>query len=217
MVLIGQLVNGEPFDEQLRAFHVTEVKPVQSLKADSSILVTPSGIVTEVKPLNPEHKHAGICSTLSPNVMVLIFALLENGELFNEQFRAFHVTEVKPSQPEKAPSPILVTASGMVTEVKPVQPEKAELPILVTDSGIVTKAKPVQSKKAELPILVTDSGMVIEVKPLNPEHKYSVIFSTLSPNVMVLIGQLINGEPFDEQLRAFHATEVKPLQPSKAS
>ena len=96
------------------------------------------------------------------------------------------------------------------------QPEKAPSSILVTDEGIVTEVKPVQSEKAQVPILVTDEGMVIEVKPLNPEHKFDGIFSTLSPNVMVLIRQLINGEPPDEQFRAFHVTEVKPVQPEKA-
>ena len=89
--------------------------------------------------------------------------------------------------------------------------------MLVTDSGMVIEVKPVQPEKTPLLILVTDSGIVTEVKPLNPEHKYSVIFSILSPNVMVLIGQLVNGEPFDEQFRAFHVTEVKPVQSLKAS
>ena len=80
----------------------------------------------------------------------------------------------------------------------------------------MTEVKPSQPLKALYPMLVTDEGMVIEVKPLNPEHKSDGIFSTLSPNVMVLIGQLVNGEPFDEQFRAFHMTEVKPLQYQKA-
>ena len=75
--------------------------------------------------------------------MVLI-GQLTNGEPFDEQLRAFHVTEVKPVQPEKAPSPILVTPSGIVTEVKPSQPLKAPSPILVTPSGIVTEVKPLQ-------------------------------------------------------------------------
>ena len=38
------------------------------------------------------------------------------------------VTDVKPLQPEKAPSPMLVTLAGIVMDVKPVQPEKAPLP-----------------------------------------------------------------------------------------
>ena len=133
------------------------------------------------------------------------------------------MTEVKPVQPEKAELPILVTASGIVTEVKPVQCQKAYLPILVTASGIVTEVKPLQSEKASSPILVTDEGMVIEVKPLNPEHKRDVIFSTLSPKVKVLIfvqwantPSLLRSPPH-EQFRAFHVTEVKPVQYPKAS
>ena len=127
---------------------VTSVSPLQLKRAKAPMPVTPPGIVTAVKPLKSEHKCDGIFSTLSPNVMVLI-GQLGNGDPFDEQFRAFHVTEVKPSQPEKAPSPILVT----------------------------------------------DEGMVIEVKPLNPEHKYSVIFSTLSPNVKVLIFVQLENTP----------------------
>ena len=48
------------------------------------------------------------------------------------------VTEVRPEQPEKALSPILVTELGMVREVRPEQPEKAYSPILVTPSLITT-------------------------------------------------------------------------------
>ena len=46
--------------------------------------------------------------------------------------------EVKPSQPENADSPILVTEFGIVMEVKPSQPENADSPILVTKSEKVT-------------------------------------------------------------------------------
>ena len=102
-------------------------------------------MVIEVKPLNPEHKYSVIFSILSPNVMVLI-GQLENSLPLDEQFRAFHVTEINPVQPEKA----------------------------------------------ELPILVTDEGMVIEVSLLIFRQRLAGICSTLSPNVMVLIGQLVN-------------------------
>ena len=145
---------------------------MQPSKAEPPILVTDEGMVIEVKPLNPEHKFDGIFSTLSPNVKVLIFVQLENGKPFDEQFRAFHVTEVKPVQPSKAALPILVTPSGIVTEVKPVQPLKALSSILVTASGIVTEAK-----------------------PLNPEHKSDGICSTLSPKVKVLIFVQLGNTP----------------------
>ena len=52
--------------------------------------------------------------------------------------------DVKPLQPAKAPSPILVTELGIVTEVRPLQPKKAYSPILVTEFGIVTDVKPLQ-------------------------------------------------------------------------
>jgi hypothetical protein len=52
------------------------------------------------------------------------------------------VTEVKPEQPEKAPSPMLVTLLGMSTEVKPVQAEKALLPMEVTLLGITVVEHP---------------------------------------------------------------------------
>ena len=65
------------------------------------------------------------------------------------------VTDVKPLQPRKAPSPILVTEFGMVADVKPLQPLKVAFLILVTEFGIVTDVKLLQSEKALSPILVT--------------------------------------------------------------
>ena len=60
------------------------------------------------------------------------------------------VIDVKPEQPEKAPSPILVTEFGMVIDVKPEQPRKAKLPILVTEFGIVTEVKRLQPQYLEV-------------------------------------------------------------------
>ena len=51
---------------------VTDIKPEQSEKASSPILVTLSGIVTEVSLSIPLHKYAGICSTASPKVNEVI-------------------------------------------------------------------------------------------------------------------------------------------------
>ena len=51
-------------------------------------------------------------------------------------------------QPKKAPSPILVTLSGIVINVKDWQLEKAPHPILDTLSGIVIDVKDVQPAKA---------------------------------------------------------------------
>ena len=55
------------------------------------------------------------------------------------------ITFVKPVQPSKAPSPILVTELGIVIEVKPLHLQKASDSISVTELGIVTEVKPVQS------------------------------------------------------------------------
>ena len=78
----------------------------------------------------------------------------------------FMVTENKPLQLPKAPSPMLVTLLGIATEVKPVQREKALPPMLVTLLGIVTEVKPVQLKKALFPMLDTPLPIVTEVKPV---------------------------------------------------
>ena len=39
--------------------------------------------------------------------------------------------------------------------MRPLQPEKADSPILVTELGIVTEVRPLHSEKANLSILVT--------------------------------------------------------------
>ena len=51
---------------------------------------------------------------------------------------------VKLLQPEKAPSPMLVTLLGIITEVKLLQLAKASSPMLVTLLGIVTEVKLLQ-------------------------------------------------------------------------
>jgi hypothetical protein len=80
------------------------------------------------------------------------------------------VTEVKPSQLEKAAAFILSTLLGIVSEDKPKQPAKAAFSILFTLLGIVTEVKPKQPRKALSPMLVTlyavplnstDSGITI--------------------------------------------------------
>ena len=51
----------------------------------------------------------------------------------------------------------------MVTEVKPVQPEKADSPIVVTELEMVTEVKPVQPLKAPSAITVHPSFKIIDV------------------------------------------------------
>ena len=122
---------------------IIDIKPSQSAKALSPILVTNSGIVIVVKPFNPEQRPAGICSTWSPKVKVVIILLLASKRL----------------------RPILQACAFQVTDFKRIQ-LKAPLPILVTNSGIVIVVKPSHNEKALLPILVNDSGNVIVIKPL---------------------------------------------------
>ena len=71
-------------------------------------------------------------------------------------------------QLEKAPSPILVTLSGIVTELNFVQALKALLPILVTLSGMIMQSKSSQPPKALSSMLVTVSGIVTELSYLLP-------------------------------------------------
>ena len=127
------------------------------------------------------------------------------------------VTEVKPLQPWKAYSPMLVTLLPIVTEVKPVQPEKALPPMLVTLLGIVTEVKPVHFQKAELPMLSTLLGIIIDVRFEKPEQRFAGIYSTSSPNIKDVIRRM-NGDwsVKSEHSFAFHITELKPLQSRKA-
>lgn len=88
-------------------------------------------------------------------------------------------------QPEKAPSPMLVTLFGIVMLVSPVQPENAELPMLVplvittsndllphcfatvdaTVEDPVILVNPSHQAKAPPPILVTLFPIVALVNP----------------------------------------------------
>ena len=42
----------------------------------------------------------------------------------------------------------MLVTQGMVTDVRPLQPEKADSPMLVTPLGILTDVRPLQSEKA---------------------------------------------------------------------
>ena len=50
-------------------------------------------------------------------------------------------TDRRDSQLKNAPSPMLVTESGMVTDCKDLQSESALSPMLVTESGMMTDCK----------------------------------------------------------------------------
>ena len=96
------------------------------------MLVTESGIVTLVSPLQPSNAYFPTLVTLLGIIML-----------------------VKPLQPSNAEFPMLVTPLPIVTLVKPLQSLNAESPMLVTLSGIVTLVKPLQPRNALNPMLVT--------------------------------------------------------------
>ena len=166
---------------------VTEVNPLQSLKAELLIEVTELGIVTSVI-FEPARKLSGNISTSLPIVTV---EMLDFGiSTIEEQFFAFQIRLVKPLQPEKAKSPIEVTELPIVTDVRPERPQHKHAGIFSTSLPNVnvlipvkplngaeysekslqvfafqlTDVKPLQLWKAELPIVVTELGIVTDVK-----------------------------------------------------
>ena len=89
---------------------IKEVKAVQPLKVEDSIVVTPpSCIVTFIKPVQ-----------------------FSKAEYFIVRISSKRVREVKPVHPLKAISLIVVIVEGMKTDVKSVHPRKADLSIIVT-------------------------------------------------------------------------------------
>ena len=70
--------------------------------------------------------------------------------------------KAREEQPEKAPTPIQVTESGMVIQLSEEQSRKAPSPIIVTEFGMVIEVSEEQSRKAQSPMIVTQSGRVIE-------------------------------------------------------
>ncbi len=96
-----QLENGLiPIDVTLFGM-VTEVRAVQSLKAQLLITLTLSGMVTVV---------IGQCENASSPIVVTLDGI---------------TTEVSPVQPSKAKSPISVMFSGITTEARFEQPWNA--------------------------------------------------------------------------------------------
>ena len=88
---------------------VTDVKPEQPEKAEEPMLVTLLGITVDLHP------------TINLFVSVSIIAL----QLSRESYLSLPLStsiKVNPEQPEKAEEPMLVTLLGIVTEVKPEQP-----------------------------------------------------------------------------------------------
>ena len=94
------------------------------------------------------------------------------------------VSVVRPLQPEKAVSPMLVRPSGSVIDVKPEQLLKTLFSRTVTPSGTTSVVRPEQPLKALPPMLVTPAGNVNEVKPLQPEKAFSSMLVTLEGRVI---------------------------------
>ena len=110
---------------------VTDFKPEQLEKALSPMLVTLLGIVTEVKPVQPYKAYLpmlvtllGITVVLHPIINVfddVSMIALHPSLLSYVVLPSLTFIFVKPLQPVKADSPMLVTLLGIVTEVKPEQ------------------------------------------------------------------------------------------------
>ena len=131
------------------------------------MLVTLSGIVMFVSPVQSRKAYDGMIFTLSPIFTVTILEQLlkieETPECVIVHAVAFQLTVVSPVQLRKAPKSMLVTLLGIVMLVSPVQFWKAPPPMLVTLSGIVTLVSPVQSEKAPPPMPNVPSSNTIEV------------------------------------------------------
>lgn len=114
---------------------VSETSPLQYWKAARSILVKPSGSVTEISPSHPQNA--------ASRIMVNLLGRLR---------------DLMPLQYWKAARPIEVKVAGNVTEVRPLQLPKASLPMLVNWLGSMREISPAHSKKLRGPILVNDCG-----------------------------------------------------------
>lgn len=104
------------------------------------------------------------------------------------------VTEVKPLQPEKALSPILVTLLEMLMAVRLLQPEKAPLPMHVTLSGMVDFLHPIKSVLVLVSMIALQLSResylglpgitTIDSRPLHPSKAELLMLITLSGMVI---------------------------------
>ena len=85
---------------------------------------------------------------------------------------------------QKAPTPMLVTLSGIVMLVRLVQSAKAPPPMVVTPSPIVMLVRLVQSWKAASPILVTGLPSILAGMIRSPDAFSSqLVIVTVSPSI----------------------------------
>ena len=106
---------------------LTDVRPLQPENAYAPIDVTLLPMVTEVRLLQFWHTKLGICLTLLPKMM---FVRLVDGKILFSKFKkcpaemqlsALNMSDVRLLHPMKAASPIVVTPLPMVTEARLVQ------------------------------------------------------------------------------------------------
>src|ERR1017187_9190038 len=93
------------------------------------------------------------------------------------------VTSVKPEQPSKTESSMLVIFVEIMTLVK-LAPENAPVPIVLTPLGTTTLLRLVPEKAAP-PIVVTLCG-IVTLSKLVPENAESPMFATFLPSLTCL-------------------------------
>ena len=116
----------------------TLVKPVHNAKAPTPIVVTVSGMFTDLKlPAAATRVNPSFVYMILSTALYLVFLLST-------------VRLVKPVQPAKAASPIVVRFAGKLILVKPVHWKKAASPIVVrlVQADRSKLVKPVQPEKA---------------------------------------------------------------------
>ena len=136
---------------------VIEVRFIQSLNASSSIVVTPSGIVTDVAFFS-QRCRVSLCIT---SLLVFEEFAIKAPQL-TELFLELLLIKLSNTQPEKAFFPIDKTLLGRVIEVRAAQSSKACSPIVFTLLGMVIEVRAFQEIKAFFPMVFTLFGMVTE-------------------------------------------------------
>ena len=138
--------------------------------------MTELGMVKEVRPLQSKKAWSPMLVTSLPNTISWIDSILLNQFPIFSQWK---ITEVKRLQPEKAELLIEVTLLGMVMEVRPQQFLKASAPIVCTLLGMLTVFNPLQPENAPSTMVDTPSVNVISSMDVL-FWKYGVTFLQLS-------------------------------------
>jgi hypothetical protein len=143
-----------------------EVNPVQLENARHSILITPSGIITEVKCEQPKNAKECINLTLSgiTNTPVIDVGTEINTTFASLSYCTPFLSFQRLSHPSNAQIPMEVTLSGIMIEDKLEQPKNAKLPMNVTLLGILIEVKLEQFMNAPYPIDSMPSGIFTDFK-----------------------------------------------------